>query len=86
MHASVKVRQSKRSVLEQYLVEVCFPSLNYLSAAQHSLMLLRINPKLGGINSILDPADRGADFLREPTIIFGTNYGFFSLVQFLFTL
>ncbi|KAF7770313.1 hypothetical protein Agabi119p4_6287 [Agaricus bisporus var. burnettii] len=36
-------------------------------------ILLKINPKLGGINSILDPTDRGADFLKEPTIILGAD-------------
>jgi len=36
-------------------------------------VLLKINPKLGGINSILDPANQGADFLRESTIILGAD-------------
>ncbi|KAF9454403.1 argonaute-like protein [Macrolepiota fuliginosa MF-IS2] len=36
-------------------------------------ILLKINPKLGGINSILDPENRGAAFLQEPTIIFGAD-------------
>lgn len=42
---------------------------------------LRINPKLGGINLILDPGDRGADFLRESTIILGMGHKYFNCVQ-----
>ncbi|KAF5361966.1 hypothetical protein D9756_002190 [Leucocoprinus leucothites] len=36
-------------------------------------ILLKINPKLGGINNILDPDDRGSDFLKEQTIVLGAD-------------
>ncbi|KAJ3552291.1 hypothetical protein NP233_g12914 [Leucocoprinus birnbaumii] len=36
-------------------------------------ILLKINPKLGGINNILDPNDPASAFLKEQTIVLGAD-------------
>ncbi|KXN86194.1 Protein argonaute-3 [Leucoagaricus sp. SymC.cos] len=53
----------------------CMQSFKCLKANNQywNNILLKINPKLGGINNILDPNDRGSDFLKEQTIVLGAD-------------